>query len=476
MVTSEAELRDLSDQAAHRIMNKQGTASGRRAGWMMISTILIEAWDLYAIAFVMLFVQKSAGFGTNPWLVGLASAAVQLGALLGCFAGGWVADRFGRKKVFITTMIMFIVLALAQGFAQNFWQLIIIRFLLGFPLGSDISSGYAYIMEAMPRGKREVMGNRWQAMFAIGEVVAILVVLGLYLTGMDHDVLWRIALALGAVPALTLLLGRLTITDTALSLVQRGKFRQAKQVSMKMFGDSLDMLPDQDFKIKRPSTMAFLRDLWKDPIRRRASIFGWISNAAQGGEWGAFGFYLPSILAVAGAAKASENFIGYSLSNAIIYSLAIVSGVVGPMITPRIGHRGIAQWGFGMAFVSLLVAAFAVWANQPWLLLISAAAMIWGHYWDASNGMTVTSMVAPTRYKGTASGFGYMFVKLAAFSTIFVFPAMKDAIGIPLTVLIMSSISLAGFLAARYILPEVYGYVESEGQLVKENAAGTAAA
>ena len=49
-------------------------------------------------------------------------------------------------------MILFIVLALAQGFSQNIWDLIIIRFLIGIPLGSDIANGYAYIMESMSKG------------------------------------------------------------------------------------------------------------------------------------------------------------------------------------------------------------------------------------------------------------------------------------------------------------------------------------
>jgi hypothetical protein len=40
---------------------------------------------------------------------------------------------------------------------------------------------------------------------------------------------------------------------------------------------------------------------------------------------------------------------------------------------------------------------------------------MWGHYWDASNGMTINSMVAPPRFKATASGFAYVFVKAASF-------------------------------------------------------------
>ena len=71
-------------------------------------------------------------------------------------------------------------------------------------------------------------------------------------------------------------------------------------------------------------------------------------------------------------------------------------------------------------------------------------------------------MVAPSRYKATASGFGYVFVKLPNFITIFLFPLVFERLGIPLSTALVSLFSLVGFLAARFILPEVYGYVEHE--------------
>ena len=55
--------------------------------------------------------------------------------------------------MFLATMAMFIVLALVQAFATSVGWLVVIRFLLGVPLGSDISNGYTYIMESMPKGK-----------------------------------------------------------------------------------------------------------------------------------------------------------------------------------------------------------------------------------------------------------------------------------------------------------------------------------
>ena len=196
---------------------------------MMIATILIEAWDLYAISFVLVFIK--AEYDPSAAQLGLATAAVQGGALIGALVGGWVADRLGRKRVFIGTMVLFIVLALAQGFSQNIWDLIIIRFLIGLPLGSDIANGYAYIMESMSKGAREKMGTRWQFMFGLGEVFAIVVITIMYITGMGHGILWRVGLALGAVPALVLLLARLDLPETPLSLLHRGQFRKAKQAA-----------------------------------------------------------------------------------------------------------------------------------------------------------------------------------------------------------------------------------------------------
>ncbi|WP_163573178.1 MFS transporter [Fodinicola feengrottensis] len=152
--TTHAELIALSDQAAHRVMNSQGTRNGQGVGWLMMSTILVESWDIYAISFLLVFVK--ADFHPSALMLGLASSAVQLGGLLGAVFGGWLADRLGRRWVFITTMVLFIVLAPLQGFVTSMWQLVAIRFLLGFPLSSDLASGYAYIMEAMPRGTREV--------------------------------------------------------------------------------------------------------------------------------------------------------------------------------------------------------------------------------------------------------------------------------------------------------------------------------
>jgi len=458
----QAAIRRLSDEATEILLNKPGTVSSNTGGWMMISTILIEAWDLYAIAFVLIFVREE--YHPTAAQLGLATAAVQGGALIGALLGGIIADRLGRKKVFILTMVLFVILAIAQGFSQNIWDLIIMRLLIGIPLGSDISNGYAYIMESMSKGKREQMGSRWQFMFGLGEVFSIIVITIMYMAGMPHDILWRVALALGAVPAIFLLIGRLNLPETPLSLLQRGQFVRAKEVSKQLFDDSLDMLPNHDVQLDKPKLSDFLKVIWADPIKRRATIFGWISNACQGAEFTAWAFYLPVILVVSGVGVSSNgSIVGSNIVTALIFCLATLSGFVAPLMLPKIGHRGVAMWGYGLAGLGLVIGGFALQYDWKIMIVVGACILMWGHYWDASNGMTICSMVAPSRFKATASGFGYVFVKGASFFGAFVFPMVSEALGKSGATFFVALISLTGFLAAKFILPEIYNYVETEG-------------
>ncbi len=265
-----------------------------------------------------------------------------------------------------------------------------------------------------------------------------------------------LGLALGAIPALILLIMRLDVPDTALSLIQAGKFKQAKKVAKDMFERLAGHAARRGLPHQSATHPRLLADIWKDPIRKRVSLFAWISNAMQGVEFSAFGFYLPVILLLTGVTGiAGTNFL-----TAGIYIIATISGFIGPVITPRLGHRGISQWGFGGTFVSLLAAALFLYLGWKPMVPVAAATLMWFHYWSASNGMTLCSMVAPSRYKATASGFGYTFVKLPNFLTIFLFPVVFEHLGIPLATALVSLFSLAGFLAAHFILPEVYGYIE----------------
>jgi MFS family permease len=356
--------------------------------------------------------------------------------------------------MFLTTMVLFIVLALAQAFVTSVAALAVVRFFLGMPLGSDISTGYTYIMETMAKGEREVMGNRWQFMFAIGQLMTLAVICVFLVFDLNHELVWRVTLGLGALPALIIFILRHDLPETAIWLIRQGRLREAKQVAVKMYNDPLDMLPNENVEVVKPRATDFLVDTRKDPIRWRATLYGWIACFAQATEFSTFAFYLPVLFVMVGV----SSIMGTTLVTMALYVVAAISGWVGPLLTPRIGHRGISIAGFSIVFAALLVAAAALYTGNKAVLPFAAAAMLWGHYWDASNCMTIPSLVAKPEYRGTASGFAYTFVKLPSFLSIFLFPAFFTAVGQATATLFVAIFPLIGLLAAIFILPEVYGY------------------
>ena len=151
-------------------------------------------------------------------------------------------------------------------------------------------------------------------------------------------------------------------------------------------------------------------------------------------------------------------FFSINLVTLGLYIIAAISGWVGPQITPRVGQRGLSIAGFAIVLVALLVAAAALYTDRVGILPFAAAAMLWGHYWDAENVVTIPAMVAKPEYRGTATGFAYIFVKLPAFLSIFLFPVLFSAIGQANATLFTAVFPLVGLLAAIFILPEVYGF------------------
>jgi MFS family permease len=425
---------------------------GNRIGWLMMSSILVEAWDLYSIAFVLVFIKEQ--YHPDNLLLGLAGAGTQGGAMVGALLGGWLSDKIGRRVMFLSTMIMFIIFALLQAFVPSVGWLVVVRLILGIPLGSDISNGYTYIMESMAKGEREVMGNRWQFMFAVGEVLTLAIIALFLIAELPHEIIWRVTLGLGALPALIILILRHDLPETAVWLVRQGRFREAKHVTRAMYGDNLDMLPDEDVVVPKVRTTAFLADIRKDPIRWRATLYGWIACFAQGSEFSTFAFYLPVLMVMVGV----SSILGVNLVTMALYVIAAIAGWVGPLLVPKIGQRGVSIAGFAIVLASLLVAAGALYTGRIVLLPFAAAAMLWGHYWDASNCMTIPTMVAKPEYRGTASGFAYMFVKLPSFLAIVLFPSLFAAVGQANATLMVAIFPLIGLLAAIFVLPEVYGY------------------
>src|SRR5829696_4886707 len=163
--------------------------------------------------------------------IGLVSSAYLAGAVLGALLFGYLTDRFGRRRLFFITLIVYMVATAATAFAWDFWSFAIFRALTGAGIGGEYAAINSAIQELIParyRGRTDlaVNGSFWvgAALGALGAV--ILLQPGL----LPPDWGWRAAFGIGAVLGLVILVLRQWIPESPRWLMLHGRLAECDTV------------------------------------------------------------------------------------------------------------------------------------------------------------------------------------------------------------------------------------------------------
>ena len=132
----------------------------------------------------------------TSWVTGAAI----LGAFIGAFVFGRIADVIGRKKVYVTVAVIMIIGAIASALAPDFLFLVVARLVLGLGIGGDYPVSAVFMSEYSNRHDRGRLVGLVFSMQALGLIVGPLVALLLLSSGIGDSLTWRILLGLGAFP------------------------------------------------------------------------------------------------------------------------------------------------------------------------------------------------------------------------------------------------------------------------------------
>src|SRR5262245_53643304 len=161
------------------------------AGWMLDSFDIM----LYALVLPPLMAALQLDAKTSGWLQSLMLFSAAGGGL----AFGVFADRAGRTRALMLSVLLYSIFTAACGLAQNAAQLAVFRILLGLGMGGEWASGAALVSETWPDEHRGKALGLMQSAWAIGFVLAAIV------NWLVQDVFgldWRAVFFVGVLPAL----------------------------------------------------------------------------------------------------------------------------------------------------------------------------------------------------------------------------------------------------------------------------------
>ena len=156
---------------------------------------LLDAFDVMLYSMVLAHLMQH--FGMTKQTGGLLNSLTLIASAVGGFAFGFVADRIGRTRALMASILVFSAASGASGLSQTITQLAICRVILGLGMGGEWSTGAALIAETWPAEHRGKALGLMQSTWAIGEMAAAAVVLIM----LPH-VGWRAVFFVGILPAL----------------------------------------------------------------------------------------------------------------------------------------------------------------------------------------------------------------------------------------------------------------------------------
>lgn len=195
----------------------------------------VWGFDATVISGAVPFIQKYFMLtgDRGDWLLGLAVSCLGWGVLGGTAVAGFFGDRFGRKKVLITTAVFFTCSALLSALTTNFAVFVFSRVLGGIAVGGAILIAPVYIAEISPPALRGSMVSLNQLMIVLGVSASFFSNYFLLNVGANN---WRWMLGMDAVPAILYFFLLFAVPESPRWLFGKGQTKRAEEILTKTCG------------------------------------------------------------------------------------------------------------------------------------------------------------------------------------------------------------------------------------------------
>ena len=381
-------------------------------GWML------DAMDVMLYSLVLAFLIRE--FGMNTRTAGLLNSFTLVASAIGGFLFGLLADRLGRKRALMASILVYSIASAACGLSYSIPQLAVFRFLLGLGMGGEWTTGAALIAETWRAEHRGKALGLMQSAYAIGEAFAAIVVL---IVMPRYG--WRAVFFVGVLPALLVLWIRRGVPESEL---WKNRVKAAKR--------------------------AVLSRLLQKDVFRNGLLATTMNACGMFGYWGLF-TWIPGYLSL----PVAQGGRGLSLVKSTTFYLVLSFG-------KWLGYAlfGFFADAFGRRkpyFTYLIIAAALVpvygMSRSPfWLLLLGPFVAFFGTGFF-SGYAAIASELFPGDIRATAMGLSYNLGRGLSAAAPFAVGAIALQFGFQPAFFLLAGAFLAAALLAL-LLPETRGY------------------
>jgi MFS transporter, PHS family, inorganic phosphate transporter len=410
-----------------------------------------DAYDLFIIGVVISILKDE--WHPSPWAVGLVTSTALLAAAFGAIIFGRVADMLGRKRIYGYEVLVLAAGAIASAFSPDIWWLIGFRIILGIGIGGDYPVSATLMSEFSGKKSRGMMVSLVFAMQAAGLIVGPLLAAAFLASGLSNDLVWRLLLAFGAVPALAVFQMRRHMAESPRYLLATGRHDDAHAAAGHVLGESHGAVRDGKAAKKTSFLEGFVA------LTRRRNLAVRLIGASAAWFLMDFAYYGNTVSSplVLHAVSPNDNLMTETLTQLAIFAIAAVPGYfVAAAMMDRMGRKTIQILGFAMMALS-----FAAIALIPGIeKLVYPFLIVYGiSYFFTEFGPNATTFVYPAELfpvagRTTGHGIASATGKLGGFIGVFLFPILLSAGGLLAAESMAAAVSVLGILVTVFMLPE----------------------
>jgi MFS family permease len=334
---------------------------------------------------------------TIGWYGGIIFSIFLIGWAVGGVLFGVLADRLGRTRTLVYTILIYAVFTGLAALSHTWWQLAAYRFLTALGIGGEWAAGAALVAEVWPEASRTraagILQSAWAAGFLLGAVLNLLM----------RDLSWRWMFLVGVAPAVVALLVRLWVREPERWVHARAEAARGESQS--------------------------IAELFSPALRRGTWVGSALAFVAVFGLWGATNWTPTLVRALPDVQKlgASAQTTVVSYATMILNAGALVGYLSFGPLADRLGRRAV----FGMMCVGSLVmlpVTFLTPASYAHVLLLLP---ILGFF---NNGIfsgfpIYLPELYPTRLRATGAGFCFNVGRVLASAGPFVTGVLVTALG-----------------------------------------------